>query len=106
MVKIVKKIAILFFSFLALCLMYVYIPRFWFSPNEVLINVYSGMSAQRVAELLKKERIIYSTTPFLYWLEVLGAESDIKAGTYKVDVNSSLNGIIQKIINCNFYLII
>jgi len=93
-----KKVLSVLLFLLLVGMGYVYIPRFWYPPDKVRVTIYSGMSAQKVAGILKKEGIIKSTAPFLYWLAIKGAASRIKAGTYEIFPQSSLNSIVKKIV--------
>jgi len=84
-----------------LCLLSVVNLMFFFlSPHHsktALVTIEEGMTAQEVAELLKKEGLISSKNFFLLLVRLRGVHRRIKAGFYEVNSKESTWRIISKI---------
>jgi len=73
---------------------------FFLSPRHsktALVTIEEGMTAQEVAELLKKEGLISSKNFFLFLLRLRRVHKRIKAGIYEINSKESTWRIISKL---------
>jgi len=68
-------------------------------PKTSWVTIEQGMTAQKVAELLKSENLISSKNYFLVLLKLKGAHKKIKTGIYEINSRESTWRIINKLVS-------
>ena len=71
--------------------------------NNERIIIERGMNLSEVSNLLKNNNIIKSTLAFKIWIKFNFAETKIKVGEYQFENGISVNKIVRKLKNGDFF---
>ena len=72
--------------------------------NKERIIIQRGMSISEVSDLLKNNNVITSKLAFKIWIKVNFSETKIKFGEYEFEKEISVNKIVRKLKNGDFFL--
>ena len=71
--------------------------------NKERIIIQRGMSISEVSDLLKNNNVITSKLAFKIWIKVNFSETKIKFGEYEFEKEISVNKIVRKLKNGDFF---
>ena len=95
-----------FFIFVPILVINIFFELFF--KDLVLINkeriiIQRGMSISEVSDLLKNNNVIKSKLAFKIWIKVNFSETKIKFGEYEFEKEISVNKIVRKLKNGDFF---
>ena len=66
--------------------------------GEITVTIPTGYGAGDIAQILRDNGVIESTTPFVQAVSSQGAESELKPGTYTFEAGSSYEEIVEALV--------
>src|SRR3984957_2717958 len=84
------RIYIVAFAVVAVGLIYVLTPTFFFSGEDIDLPVYSKTTARDIVKALKDKGILHFGEPFLVLAKLTRADRHLKAGLYRLNAQMSL----------------
>lgn len=84
------KIYLVLFVVVGAGLVYILVPTFFFSGDDIDLPVYSKTSAREIVRELKDKGIIHFGKPFLVLAKLTRADRHLKAGLYQLNAQMSL----------------
>lgn len=103
-IRLMQKLKILFLSlalvaiFIAGAAAYLFVPRLDKAvPVEIVVE--KGASIHSVARKLKAERVVPSSTAFVFWVRLLGMEKKVQAGKVSLYKGEGMVSAAQKLLH-------
>src|ERR1700679_1953529 len=89
------RLYLILFGVLAAGLIYILMPTFFFSGEDIDLPVYSKTSAREIVKQLTEKGILHFAEPFLVLAKLTRADRHLKAGLYRLNAQMSLWDVLS-----------